>query len=155
MEFLASGDVKAVGRGFDGHAHALEIGFERGDAVGFLDPQLGGVAHGESAALAAPSTASAGISSISAAVSAPSITPPVDTRGAHAQVADQLAARSGCTSRTLMEAPIDDQKIEQRGARGIQPHAVDHQVGLLHQQRGHQEEAGRGEIAGDDTARGR
>ena len=42
------------------------------------------------------------------------------------------------------------QKIEQRGARRVEPDAVDHQVRFLEQQRGDQEEAGRGEIAGRD-----
>jgi hypothetical protein len=46
---LASGDMKTVGRRFDRHAHTLHVGFDGGDAVGFFDPQLGGIADYQAA----------------------------------------------------------------------------------------------------------
>jgi len=45
VEALPPGHPETVGRKLDVHAHAPEILAHRGDTVGFLQPQLGGVAN--------------------------------------------------------------------------------------------------------------
>ena len=99
--------------------------------------------------VAAPSTASAGISSISAAVNGPSIEPRCKPEARTRR--SPISSPAGCrTSSTLIGRADSRQKIEQRRARRVQPHSLDHQIGVLHQQRGDQEKARRGEIAGNE-----
>ena len=90
--------------------------------------------------MAAPSTASTGISSINAAVISFSIIPP-RTGAAHLISPTNSPLRF---SSTLTGARPSRQEIEQRGARRIQSHALNHQMRSGNQQPGNEKERRRG-----------
>ena len=96
--------------------------------------------------LAAPSTASTGISSISAAVASFSMMPPRTAECSTSISPDQLAVGALQLQDLARRAPIAGQQIEQRRAGGVQPHAADGQRRAGHEQRRHDEERRRGEV---------
>ena len=83
---------------------------------------------------------------MSAAVRAFSSTPPRMRELRIEHVADELASRGSDIQDLDLRAHLG-QKIEQRGARGIQSDAVNGEAGLGNNQRGHQKKRRRGKIA--------
>ena len=146
-ETLLAGNVKAVRRYFHRHSHAPKVFSDRCNPVGFLHPQFGRVANRKPFLAHAPSTASTGISSISAAVSllldhTAWILP--DCTSGCRSARRRLARCSGPEYR----APDAHQKINQRCTRGIQSDACINTIRIRDNQGGDKKESGRRKVAG-------
>ena len=95
--------------------------------------------------VAAPSTASTGISSMSAAVRPPAIVAAAQFGMLHQQIAHQLAV-AAFQIEDANPSSHPHQKIEQRRARRVQPHPADGQRRPRRQQRGHNEKGRRRQV---------
>ena len=143
VKTLAAGNVKTFRIGLDFHAHLPESGLDGGDAVGFLNPQLAGIAHGQPVVAGGPEHRQRRDFVDQRRGQRTFDHPASHRRGLHAKIANQLASHLVYFEDRDLRSHRN-QKIEQRGARRIQADAVDHQARFLEQQRGDQKEAGRG-----------